>query len=262
MPRVIFLGTSSALPQRERANTALAVLHAAGSASGGAGALLVDCGGDIYRQLLRAEIGPDAISDLFITHAHIDHIGALPSLLESWRLGGRSAPLRIVALPPVIAVARKLIAAYDFELELDHWSFDVTLEPAESGAHLTLAGWPARIAAMDHSVPAAGLRLELPGGALAYTSDTQPTPAIAELGRGVRLLIAECTYPAGMEAAARTARHLTAAEAGQAAAECGVERLALVHRGPWPPDTIREQAASAFSGAILIPDDLQTVELA
>lgn len=256
MPRVIFLGTSSALPQRERANTALAVLPASG-----AGGLLVDCGGDIYRQLLAAGIGLDAIADLFITHAHIDHIGALPSLLESWRLGGRTAPLRIVALPPVIEVVRKLIAAYDFELHLDHWTYEVSLVPAASGASLTLGGWPARIVAMDHSVPSAGVRLELSGGDLAYTSDTQPTPAIAGLAHGTKLLIAECTYPAGMEAAARTAKHLTAAEAGQVAAECGAERLALVHRGPWPSDTLRDQAAAAFSGAILMPNDLDTAEV-
>lgn len=254
MPRVIFLGTSSALPQRARANTALAVLPE----SGAEGGVLVDCGGDIYRQLLVAGIGLDAIGDLFITHAHIDHIGALPSLLESWRLGGRTAPLRIVALAPVIDVARKLIAAYDFELELDHWTYDVSLEAVESGASLTLGAWPARIVAMDHSVPSAGVRLELPAGVLAYTCDTQLTPAIAELGRGAGLLIAECTYPAGMEVAARTAKHLTAAEAGQAAAECGAARLALVHLGPWPPDTLRDQAAEAFPGAILIPNDLDT----
>src|SRR5579864_2021633 len=125
MPRVIFLGTSSALPQRDRANTALAVLPDTDAAV--TGGLLVDCGGDIYRQLLVAQIASDAIADLFITHAHIDHIGALPSLLESWRLGGRAAPLRIIALPPVIEVARKLIAAYDFELDLDHWTYDVAL---------------------------------------------------------------------------------------------------------------------------------------
>ena len=258
MPRVIFLGTASALPQRERANTALAVLP--DGAASGAGGVLIDCGGDIYRHLLTAEIAPDAIADLFITHAHIDHIGALPSLLESWRLAGRTAPLRIVALPPVIEVARKLIAAYDFELELDRWSYDVSLAPEESGSRLMLGGWPARIAAMDHSVPSAGVRLELPGG-LAYTCDTQPTPAIAELGAGVRLLIAECTYPAGMEPAARAAKHLTAAEAGQAAAECGAERLALVHIGPWPTGTIRAQAAAAFRGDILIPNDLDSVEI-
>lgn len=259
MPRVIFLGTSSALPQRDRANTALAVLPESGAAA--TGGLLIDCGGDIYRQLLAAEMGQDEIADLFITHAHIDHIGALPSLLESWRLGGRTAPLRIVALPPVIEVARKLIATYDFELELEKRPYAVSLAPEESGSRLMLGGWPARIVAMDHSVPSAGVRLELPGGALAYTCDTQPTPAIAELGRGARLLIAECTYPANMEAAARAAKHLTAAEAGQAGAECGVRELALVHLGPWPSDTIRSQVARAFSGTILIPNDLDSIEM-
>lgn len=259
MSRVIFLGTSAALPQRERANTALAVLPESGAVV--TGGLLVDCGGDIYRQLLAAGTGQDAIADLFITHAHIDHIGALPSLLESWRLGGRTAPLRIVALPPVIEVVRKLIAAYDFELELDHWTYNVSLVPVESGERLTLGGWPARIVAMDHSVPSAGVRLELPAGALAYTCDTQPTPAIADLARDAKLLIAECTYPAGMEAAARAAKHLTAAEAGQAATECGAERLALVHLGPWPTNTLRDQAARAFPGAILIPDDLNSIEV-
>ncbi len=259
MPRLIFLGTSSALPQRERANTALAVLP--DSAAAVTGGLLVDCGGDIYRQLLVAQIAANAIADLFITHAHIDHIGALPSLLESWRLGGRTAPLRILALPPVIEVVRKLIAAYDFELELDQWSFDVSLVPEENGSRLILGDWPARLVAMDHSVPSAGVRLEIPGGTLAYTCDTQPTPAIAELGRDARLLITECTYPAGMEAQARAAKHLTAAEAGQAAAACGAGELALVHLGPWPIETIRGQAAKAYHGPILIPSDLDSVEV-
>ena len=259
MPRVIFLGTSSALPQRERANTTLAVLpESAATVTGG---LLIDCGGDIYRQLLAAQIAPNAIADLFITHAHIDHVGALPSLLESWRLGGRTAPLRILALPEVIEVARKLIAAYDFELELDQWSFDVSLVPEESGSRLILGDWPARIVAMDHSVPSAGVRLEIPGSPLAYTCDTQPTPAIEELGRGTRLLITECTYPAGMEVAARAAKHLTAAEAGRAAAACGAGELALVHLGPWPLDALRSQAARTYHGPILIPSDLDSTQM-
>jgi ribonuclease Z len=257
--RLIFLGTSAALPQRDRANTAFAVL--AEGTSAGTGGLLVDCGGDIYQQLLQAQIPLDAIADLFITHAHIDHLGGLPSLLESWRLGGRMAPLRIVALPSVIGVVRKLIATYDFELELDHWTYDVALLPTESGESLTLGGWPAHVLEMDHSVPTAGVRLELPGGALAYTCDTQPTPAIAELGRGARLLVTECTYPAGMEALARTSRHLTAAEAGEAAATCGAARLALVHLGPWPPDALRDQVAVSFSGPVLIPNDLDSTEV-
>src|SRR5262249_10783231 len=85
-----FPGTAAALPLPGRANTSLVL-----TADDAATSLLIDCGGDSYSALLRAGFGPDAISDLLITHAHIDHIGALPSLIESFRLGGRTTPLRI-----------------------------------------------------------------------------------------------------------------------------------------------------------------------
>lgn len=250
MPRLIFLGTSAALPQLTRANTALALVDDA-AASG----LLIDCGGDPYRAQLAAGLSPDTIADLFITHAHIDHIGGLPSLIESLRLGGRSRPLRVLATPPVLAIARKLVAAYDFELTLDAWGFQVAFQEVQPGGELTLAGWPARTVPMDHSVPSSGVRLTLPGGDLAYTCDTQPTSNIAELGRDARLLVTECTYLKAYTPAARISKHLTAVEAGQAAAECAAQQLALVHLGPWSADAIREEAGSVFTGEILIPND-------
>src|SRR5438477_12777210 len=116
MARLMFLGTAPALPTAHRTNVILAV-----TGENAEGSLLIDCGGDTYGALLRAGLGPDALGDLFITHAHIDHIGSLPSLIESYRLGGRARPLHIWALPEVIAVAQKLITAFDFELHLDNW---------------------------------------------------------------------------------------------------------------------------------------------
>lgn len=127
MARILFLGTCAALPAAHRTNTTLAVQPDESSAG-----LLIDCGGDVYGAMLRAGLGPDAIGDLLITHAHIDHIGSLPSLLESWRLGGRTTPLRIWALPEVLDVAQKLIAAFDFELTLDAWTYDVSFTSALS----------------------------------------------------------------------------------------------------------------------------------
>jgi ribonuclease Z len=224
--------------------------------------LLVDCGGDSYSNLLRGGFGPEDVSALVITHAHIDHIGGLPSLIESFRLSGRRSALPIWALPEVLDVTRRLIAAYDFELTLDAWTFDVQLNPVEDGQRVRLAGMEARAVRMDHSVPSIGLRLELAGGALAYTCDTQPTPAIAILGRGARTLITECTYLQGYELEARANKHMTALEAGQQAVECGVERLALVHfGGAQVVATAADEAAHVFRGRIVAPSDGETLDL-
>jgi ribonuclease BN (tRNA processing enzyme) len=251
MARIVFLGTSAALPAPDRTNTCLAVFSEAPDTG-----LLIDCGGDVYGSLLRAGIAPNAMSDLLITHAHIDHVGSLPSLLESFRLGGRTAPLHIWALPEVDAVVQALVTAFNFELKLDSWTFQVTFSTVSSGQELTLAGSRARVLAMDHTVPTIGVRIELPGGAVAYTSDTQPAPAIRELGEGARMLITECTYLSRDVAYARIAKHSTAQETGEAAAACGVSTLALVHIGQgWTPDEARAEAARAFSGEIVIPKD-------
>ncbi|MGZ3640029.1 MAG: MBL fold metallo-hydrolase [Ktedonobacterales bacterium] len=257
MARMIFLGTGAALPCADRTNTTIAVLP--DSATPG---LLIDCGGDVYGALLRAHIAPDAIGDLLITHAHIDHIGSLPSLIESYRLGGRTSPLRIWALPEVLSVAQRLIAVYDYELKLHEWTYDINFSPVEHGQQLILGSIPARILAMDHSLPSVGIRVELPGGAIAYTSDTQPTPTVAELAKGASMLITECTFLHTDVQHARSSKHTTALEAGHEAATSGVATLALVHIGVGDAiDAARAEAAQSFSGEILIPNDGDTTDL-
>src|SRR6185437_11708448 len=150
MAHVIFLGTAAALPTSDRGNTALAIPAEAGSSG-----LLVDTGGDIYPALCRVRLAQDELSDLFITHAHIDHIGSLPSLIESYRLGGRHAPLHIFGLPEVIETVRQIVEIFSYELTLDTWTFDLTYTTVEDGQRLTLGGMPATIARMDHTLPSA-----------------------------------------------------------------------------------------------------------
>lgn len=253
MAQGIFLGTAAALPVANRTNTALAVVGETNTPG-----LLIDSGGDIYGALCRAGLAQDELSDLFITHAHIDHIGSLPSLIESYRLGGRHAPLHIFGLPEVIETARRIVETFNYELTLESWTFEVTYTAIEDGQQLMLGGMPATIARMDHTLPCAGVRLALPGGDFVYTSDTQPTPAIQRLGQGARVLVTECTYLNDGASFARTSRHMTALEAGQQAVACGVEILALVHLGVaagWTTDAACAEAAQAFSGQVLAPSD-------
>jgi ribonuclease Z len=262
MADVIFLGTAAALPTGDRGNTALAIPGDPGEA--GSSGLLVDTGGDIYPALCRAGLAQDELSDLFITHAHIDHIGSLPSLIESYRLGGRHVPLHIYGLPEVIETAQRIVAVFGYELTLDSWTFEVTYTAVEDGQQLPLGGIPATFARVDHTLPCAGFRLSLPNGDFAYTSDTQPTPAIQRLAKGARVLVTECTYLNESANYARVSRHMTALEAGQQAAACGVDVLALVHLGVasgWTPEAARAEAAQAFAGEVLAPSDGDHLQL-
>ncbi len=259
MGRLIFLGTAAALPTAERGNTLLAVSNADAD-----GWLLIDCGGDPYRTLQRASIPPDGVRDLLITHAHIDHIGGLPSLIESFRLGGRREALRIWALPEVLEVARRLLDLYSYELTLDTWPFTVTLHPVVPGESLTLAGIPTRAERMDHAIPSIGVRLEMAGGPICYSCDTQPTATLPALARDVSLLITECTFLTQHVAFARQSKHLTATEAGQQATAAGARALALVHLGVgdgWHVDQARTEAATTFARHILIPADGESIDV-
>lgn len=259
MSRLLFLGTGAALPTANRGNTALAVQ---GPDAGQW--LQVDCGGDSYRALRRAGIAPDDVRDLLITHAHIDHIGGLPSLIESLRLGGRTAHLRVWALPEVLAVVQHLLDLYRYELTLDSWSFTISQHPLEDGQEQTLAGIPTRVARMDHALPSIGMRFELPTGPICYSCDTQPTPALPKLARDVSLLITECTFLQRDVEWARRSRHMTAIETGQQATAAGARALALVHLGVadgWAAEEALTEASGAFSGPVHIPDDGESIEV-
>jgi ribonuclease BN (tRNA processing enzyme) len=57
---------------------------------------------------------------------------------------------------------------------------------------------------------------------------------------------------------------MTALEAGQHAAMCGAETLALVHLGVaagWTTETACAEAAQAFTGTIIAPSDGDELQL-
>jgi ribonuclease Z len=89
--RVTFLGTSAAMPTAERAPSAL-MCHREGER------YLFDCGEGTQRQMMRFGTG-FAVSHLFVTHLHGDHVLGIPGLVQTWDFNDRSDPLAIHAPP-------------------------------------------------------------------------------------------------------------------------------------------------------------------
>jgi ribonuclease Z len=86
--QVIFLGSGSALPTKERMLSAM-VINRDGEK------FLFDCGESTQFQMTSASVKPFKIKNIFITHLHGDHIFGLPGLLSTMSLLKRSDPITI-----------------------------------------------------------------------------------------------------------------------------------------------------------------------
>lgn len=108
---LIFLGTSSGTPTRQRNMTGLA-LRLRGARSW----VLVDCAEGTQHRILRTPLSAMGLRAVFITHMHGDHCYGLPGLLASAGMLGRSEPLTIVGPPPLRAMIECIMQASDLKL--------------------------------------------------------------------------------------------------------------------------------------------------
>jgi ribonuclease Z len=121
-----------------------------------------------------------------------------------------------------------------------------------------------RVAAPDGTtVGLAECSVPRPGQTAAFVMDTRMCDAIGELADGVDLLVIESTF---LDVHARLAAdygHLTAAQAGEIAAACGVRRLVLTHfserYGAADRPRFVDQAAAAYGGDIVLAQDFDRV---
>ena len=80
MFELTFLGTAATTPSTERGLPSLLV-------SAGSERFLIDCGEGTQRQLLRSGAGFRRLSNVLLTHVHLDHVLGLKRLglyLSSW----------------------------------------------------------------------------------------------------------------------------------------------------------------------------------
>ncbi len=244
MATVHLLGTGAALSDGGRTTTMLAV-------EAGPSVFLVDCGGDAAHRLLAAGLSLAKLSGLIVSHEHADHVAGFPLLMERLWLAGIGARFPVYGIAPAIAQARRIHDAFDIESWPNYPEIEYHEFPEEHGAlvvendDLVVTAAPG-----DHSVPVVGFRFEAKasGKVLAYSCDTQYSPAIVELADGADLLIHEASGPAP--------GHSAPGVAGRVAREAGVKALVLIHLPPLQgqEEAWLEQARESFHGAVLGSD--------
>lgn len=166
--------------------------------------------------------------DIFLTHAHLDHVVGLTYLFGT--LYGKSVDtVRVHGDRAKLAEIREHLfhpALFPAMPPIDWTPLSGPVPVGEGG---TLCAFP-----VAHPGNAYGYRIDWPERSLAYVTDTTAAADAAYVAdiRGVDLLVHECYFPDGAEELAAMTGHSCLTPVLQVAAEAGVGRLVLVHINP------------------------------
>jgi ribonuclease Z len=258
---IFFAGTAGSVPTARRGLPATLIRR-------GSDKLLVDCGEGTQRQLLRSVGLPD-ITEVFLTHLHVDHWLGLPGMLKSFDLRDRTAPMTVFGPPGTTAlfdVMRRTVfgrlkyrfrtvdlepdgivefdgyeihalrvrhrgEAYGYALVEDDrpGRFD-----AELATRLGVTPGPdfgrlQRGETVGDVTPEQVVGETRHGRKLVFSGDTAPCDMVRVAADRADVLVHEATFTSDERERAMETGHSTARQAAELAAEAGVGLLALTH---------------------------------
>jgi len=282
--KLVLLGTAAGpVPGRKRAMTSHVML------SNGV-AYVLDCGLGVTDQFARTGIPFHALKSIFITHHHADHnIEYGPLLVIGW-IQGMPRDVRAFGPPPLKQMTGDFLSAY--KTTIDFWAEDLKMTPlatvdvtevAQAGPVMQDDNVKVTAAIVAHPpvTPALAYRFDFRDRSIAFSGDTAPSEAVAQLAKGADVLVHETMYVPALENYIREqiakgrpvkfepymahmhADHTPVEEVGRIAQEAGVKTLVLSHLTPAidsiSDDTWRAPAAKSFKGDIVVARDLMVV---
>ncbi len=242
--RLTIVGCSGSYPGPD--SPASCYLLEADDATGRTWRVLLDLGAGALGALQRYA-DPLTIDAVLLSHLHADHCIDMTGYYVLRKYYPPGAPPKIPVYGPPDTAGR-LARAYDLPEEpgmTEEFDFETYTGPFEIG--------PFQVTpiAVEHPVPAYGLRVAADGVVLAYTGDTGPCPQLDDLAAGVDLLLAEASFrdcdvnPAAL--------HLTGSQAAGVAGRAGAKRLVLTHIPAWHDRRqilADAEAVAAFDGPV------------
>lgn len=237
--------------------------------------LLVDAGGGngIFRQMEAAGVGFASLRNMFITHAHTDHIlgtvwvvRKIATMMNAGRYEGK---FDIYCHADAAAVLKfmcssMLTSGMNARIGDRIMIREVTDRETVSVMGCTVTFFDI----MSSKMKQFGFRMVLPEGISVVCLGDEPfNPGCSDMVSGCDWLLSEafCLYGDRDVFRPYEKHHSTALDAGRLAAELGVNNLVLYHTEDATYGTRKKlyaaEAASVFGGNVYVPDDLERIEL-
>lgn len=142
-----------------------------------------------------------AIDHVLLTHSHLDHVAALPMMIDT--VGElRKTPLTVYATPPTLAILREHVFNWkvwpDFSEIPDKTRPFMHFRPITLGETLVFGGRRITVLPADHTVPAVGYHIDSGRASLVFTGDTGPNDALWPIVNAIdnlKVLIIETAFP-------------------------------------------------------------------
>lgn len=293
--KLVFLGTSDAIPSKERNHTAILLNYKEEN-------ILFDCGEGTQRQFRKADLNPCKITRIFITHWHGDHVLGLPGLFQTLAFSKYGKKLEIYGPIGTKKYVNEMMTSFNF---VNTFPIEVT-EILSAGKLLDGKDWYVEAEKMLHGAPTLAynfvkkgtLRIDKqklkkykikPGPLLGklkdgknivyegkkykfkdltYEEDAKKISIVLDTGKNDKivgfvkdadLLISESTYGEELEERAKKYKHLTSKQAGEIAKKAKVKKLIITHlsqRYEFKKEQILKEAKRIFPHVELAKDFL------
>jgi ribonuclease Z len=234
----------------------------------GSDKLLIDCGEGTQRQLVRT-VGLPEVTEVFLTHLHVDHWLGLPGMVKSFELRDRSAPMTVFGPPGTRALMetmrRTVLGRLRFRFNVVDLEPDAIVEfdgyeihalrvrhrgecygyalieddrpgrfDAELAASLGVRPGPdfgrlQRGEPVGDVLPEQVVGQSRRGRRLVFSGDTAPCDMVRVAADHADVLVHEATFTSEERDRAMETGHSTAAQAAELAHEADVALLALTH---------------------------------
>ncbi|WP_338729357.1 MBL fold metallo-hydrolase [Haladaptatus sp. DJG-WS-42] len=228
--RLTFLGTGSAMPTGERAQTGI-LLESDGER------LLVDCGSGVLHALARTEVGYEGVDTVLLTHHHLDHVADLLPLLKARWLAGEET-LTVVGPRGTADLVTGLLDVHDYLKE----KVDVDFEEVGPDAPFSLNGFDITAMETIHSMYCLAYRFtpENGGPVFTFSGDSEAFRELAEFAEGSAVLAHDCSFPDEID----VSNHPTPSQLGESLSGLDIGRVYLTHLYPHTNNKHREMLDS------------------